>query len=216
MRYVFGRGVIKQKNWKVLIVPVLMVLGVAYLAVTYYAPALLYAIEPADVTAKKLVATRPQALDNRLYIPKINGDIKILPSQRDEAEALHEGAVNREPNNGTPSTDGNFVLAANRFNVGLTPLQTKSQSPLYHVTKLKKDDDIYIDYSGVRYAYKVEELRLVGPNVDDLVSRTNDKQLTLLVAETAGKDGKRNVIIAKQVGRIVWSDNKPRLQAFSN
>ncbi len=214
MRYVHGRGIIKQKDWKILVVPVLLLSAAAYLAVTYYAPALLYAIEPADATAKKLVAARPGNRENRLYIPKINSDIPISVSQRDESEALQVGAVNRKPDNGTPSTGGNFILAANQFSLGITPLQTKSQSPLYHITKLQKDDDIYIDFSGVRFAYKVQELRLVfGNDVSDLESRTADKRLTLLVAESSGKAGKRQAVIAKQVGRIVWSNNQPRLQA---
>ena len=74
----------------------LLLIAVAYLAVTYYAPALLYAIEPADATAKRLVAARPGNRENRLYIPKINSDIPISVSQRDESEALQVGAVNRK------------------------------------------------------------------------------------------------------------------------
>lgn len=213
MRYTYREGIVRQRSWKWVAVPIVGALCVLYVLANYYAPAIFYVIEPADATAKKLVASQPKQNDDRVYIPKINTEVPIVPVQGDEPAALSRGAINREPNSGDPATGGNFVVTAHRLRLGFTPWQTDAQSPFYHLGKLAKDDDIYVDYKGVRYAYKITELRTVGDDVAGIEKRSDEKRLTLYASDiTTSKD--RDVIIAKQTGKIVWTNGQPRLQVI--
>lgn len=207
MKYNYREGVEKPKSKKWVILPLLVLLGGVYALVNYLAPAVYYVTEPTDTTAKKLVAERPKRGENRLYIPKINADIMIALVEGDEAFAFEKGAVQRSSNSGDPKEGGNYVLTANRFSLGLTPMETKAKSPFYHLDKLSAGDDIYIDYQGIRYAYKVEERKAVE-DVTQVEERTDEPQLTLYTTEAAN----RQVVIAKQIGKVVWTNSQPKLQ----
>lgn len=214
MRYTYREGIIKQRSWKWLFVPLAVILCIAYALSNYFAPDIFYVIEPADATAKKLVSTQPKQNENRIYLPKISTDVPIVPVNNNEANALTRGAINREPNSGDPATGGNYVVVAHRLKLGLTPWQTANQSSFYHLSKLKNDDDIYVDFKGVRYAYKVEQVLSLKPDRAINEDRTENKQLTLYTAELSETDDTRIVIIANQTGKIVWSNGTPRLQSL--
>lgn len=209
MKYNYREGVEKQKSRKWVILPIVGFLLAAYALVNVLSPEILYVIEPADTTAKKLISYKPSSDENRLYIPKINADILVVPADGDESLALEKGAVQRLPDSGNPKDGGNFVLVANRFSLSFTPMQTDEKSPFYHLSKLSKDDDIYVDYGGTRYAYKIEE-RAVDPDVAELETRTDTNKLTLYSVEQSG----RQVIVAKMVGKVIWSNGQPKLQAL--
>lgn len=214
MRYSYSEGIEKQKSRKWLLFPIVGLLGGAYLLVNVFSPALLYVVQPPDETAKKLVSMQPELADNRVYIPKINTDVAIVPIAKNEAIALEKGAVQRSPGSGNPKDGGNFVLAAHRFNLGYTPSLTKAQSPFYHIDMLNRGDDIYIDYKGERYAYKVEERKLVPPTAVEIESRTDDNRLTMYSCELAGPKAGREVIVAQPVGKVVWTNGKPKLRSL--
>ena len=201
MKYNYQEGIEKPKSRKRFILPVLIFVGGLYALINYLAPEILYVVEPPDTTAKKLVAEKPTQGQNRLYIPKLNADIRIA-SGSDETAAQERSAVN-----GSPSEVGNYVLVANRFSLGFTPMDTEAKSPFYHLGKLSSGDDIYLDYKGVRYAYKVEEIKAVD-DITKYENRTDEPQLTLYMAETDG----RQVVVAKQTGKIVWTSGQPKLQ----
>lgn len=201
MKYNYREGIEKPKSRKRFIFPVLILAGGLYTLVTYLAPEILYVVEPPDATAKRLVAERPGQGQDRLYIPKLNADIRVT-SDSDDAAAQERSAVS-----GSPSEGGNYVLAANRFSFGLTPMDTKVKSPFYHLGKLSTGDDIYLDYRGVRYAYKVAEIKSVE-DITTYENRTDEPQLTLYMTETV----ERKVVVAKQTGKIVWTSGQPKLQ----
>lgn len=205
MKYNYREGIEKTKSRKRFIFPAVIVLGGLYATVTYLAPEILYVVEPPDATAKKLVTERPAQGKERLYIPKLNADIGIVSG--DSSEAADSTAQERSLVSGNPSEGGNYVLAANRFSLGLTPMDTKAKSPFYHLGKLTSGDDIYLDYKGVRYAYKVKEIK-VAENITEYENRTDEPQLTLYTSEAA----ERQVITAKQTGKIVWTSGQPKLQ----
>lgn len=216
MRYTYREGVVKQRSWKWLAVPLAILVCVGYVLTNYFAPAIFYVIEPADATAKKLVATQPSQNEDRVYLPKISTDTPIVPVVGDEAIALSRGAVNRMPVNGDPASGGNFVVVANRLKLGVTPWQTASQSPFYHLPKLSKGDDVYVDFKGVRYAYKIEQVRTAETDMSSIEGRSDEKQLTLSTAEPSDTRTKRTVITAKQTGKIIWTNGTPRLQSFGD
>lgn len=201
MKYNYREGIEKPKSRKRFIFPVLILVGGLYTLVTYLAPEILYVVEPPDATAKRLVTERPGQGQDRLYIPKLNADVRVA-SDGDDAAAQERSTVS-----GSPSEGGNYVLAANRFSFGLTPMDTKAKSPFYHLGKLSTGDDIYLDYKGVRYAYKVAEIKPVE-DITMYENRTDEPQLTLYMTETA----ERKVVVAKQTGKIVWTSGQPKLQ----
>ena len=80
-----------------------------------------------DMITKKLTEQKPELKQNRLYIPKIAVDVAIVTGVT--ADTLEGGAWHRKPEQGDPQKGGNFILAAHRFNLGLTPDQTRAKSP---------------------------------------------------------------------------------------
>jgi sortase A len=205
MKYNYREGIEKRKSRKRFIFPMFLVLGGLYAVVTYLAPEILYVVDSPDATAKKLVSERPVQGQERLYIPKLNTDVAIVAE--DVMESVDTAAQEQSLVSGNPNEGGNYVLAANRFSIGFTPTATKAKSPFYHVGKLSSGDDVYLDYKGVRYAYKVEEIK-VAENITQYESRTDEPRLTLYTSEAAG----RQVITAKQTGKIVWTSGQPKLQ----
>ncbi len=163
-----------------------------------------------DKVTKTLTKRQPELQEDRLYIPKIGVDVNVVEGATEES--LEGGAWHRAPENGDPITGGNFVLAAHRFNLGFTPSQTRAKSPFYHIDKLQTGDDIYVDYQGVRYAYKIASKYKVPSTQVEIESRTKDSLLTLYSCNLAGPEQGREVIQAKPVGTIAWLDGQPKLK----
>ena len=210
MKYHFKEGVEKQKSRGWATFSLLGIFGGIYLLVNALSPVLFDAITPADATAKKLVSHQPDSTANRAYIPKINIDVPILPVEGDERLALEKGAIQRSASSGNPREGGNFVVVANRFNLSLTPQQTKAQSPFYYLNKLAVGDDIYIDYEGVRYAYEVAQREMVAAAAEEIEARTEQPRLTLYASSATGHE----VVIAKPIGKVVWQGGKPLLKSL--
>lgn len=214
MRYNYREGAQRQKGRKWLILPLSGLLLGAYLLLNALTPMSSSAFIPVDETAKKLVSTRPNINKNRLYVPKVNIDVAIVPIQGNEAIALEKGAIHRAATSGNPKDGGNFVITAHRFNLGLTPAQTRAQSPFYSINKLNQGDAVYVDYQGVRYAYKVTERKMVKPEAVEIENRTATPRLTMYSSELAGPKASREVVIAEPQGTIVWNNGKPALNAL--
>lgn len=214
MKYNYKEGAEKRKNRKLVAFPIIGLLGGAYLLANVLSPAIPSFSGPADSTAKKLVSLAPDTDENRVYVPKINIDVPVVPIEDNEAIALEKGAVQRSPTSGNPKDGGNYVVTAHRFNLGITPWQTRSNSPFYHLAKLSAGDDIYVDYDGVRYAYKVEERKIVAPTDEAIEARTDDDRLTIYSSELVGSGTDREIVVAKPVGKIVWTNGKPKLQSL--
>jgi sortase (surface protein transpeptidase) len=214
MKYTYREGIKKPKGWQWTVIPLIAVIVVAYAAVNYFAPVIYYVKGPADKTANLLLSTRPDKAENILYIPKINVTVGILPVQASEALSLENGAVQRATDSGNPEDGGTYVLTAQRLNLEVFPERTYATSPFYHLPKLAVNDDIYIDYKGERYAYKVLSHSPVNTNDTTIESRNDKVQLVLYPTQVSGGDAEREVVKAKLVGRIIWVNEKPRLKAY--
>lgn len=156
----------------------------------------------------------PGSSANRLYMPKINVTVDIVPVETGETLALETGAVQRATPSGNPKEGGTYVLTAHRLNLGVTPHQTYSGSPFYHLAKLSANDDIYVDYGGARYAYKIIEQKQTAADSPELESRSDTAQLKLYTVEQQGDDPQRNMISAKLVGKVIWTNGQPKLQSL--
>lgn len=219
MRYEYRTGVKKTKSrakvW--LALPVIGLLIGGYIVVNSLSPSVAIFAGPVDATAKKLVAQKPSLNENRIYIPKINVDVAVVGVNGDEKTALEKGAIHRAPDNGNPADGGNFVVAAHRFQLGLTPDQTRKKSPFYHIDQLTTGDQLYVDYYGTRYAYEVTDRKDVPANATQIEERTEKAQLTLYSCELAGPSAGREVIIAKPIGTVAWDDSgSPKIKPLGS
>ena len=168
-----------------------------YILVVSYAPELnsIY-LNPKDNNTTKALGNG-KILTNQLYIPKIDVSVPYGNSE----EFLKEGAWWRKKGNGSPTDGGNFVLAAHRFEMGLTPSLTIRKSPFFNLNKLSSGDLIIIDNDNYRYDYKVEKVYLVKPEDVQIEERTSKEQLTLYSCTLGGKSDGRIVVVAKPVAK---------------
>ncbi|NLA42534.1 sortase [Candidatus Saccharibacteria bacterium] len=198
-----------QKNYRKLIIyglSFLMVCGGVYLLTIIRSPIEAPSPEATTKTIEELTKTRPIIQGERLYIPKLGVDLPISTSQSesdsDELAVMADNVLNRKPQNGNPRDGGNYVLAAHRLELGWTPEQTRAKSPLYNIDKLEVGDEMFVDYGGVRYRYKVSEYRQVAPTALEIENRTGMPQITLYSCDLAGYDAGREVVIAKPAGTV--------------
>lgn len=213
MTYNHRTGVVapNKKSMLFVVLPTLAILGGLYALLNVLSPALpIASADKPEAIAKKLTERQPASSDNRLYIPKIGVDVDVV--QGVDEKSLDKGAWHRLPENGDPITGGNFVLAAHRFNLGFTPEQTRAKSPFYNIHSLQAGDDIYVDYEGVRYAYKVERSEKVDGSAVAIEQRTPNSQLTMYSCDLRGPEYGREVVYAKPVGTIAWLNGEPKLK----
>lgn len=212
MTYNYKNGVVRTKDRRWLAFPLLGIAVGGYLLLNSIWPAMPDFTGDPQATAKKLISLEPVLTEDRIYIPKVNADVAVVQIEGNEKLALDRGAIQRSPASGNPRDGGNFVVAAHRFNLGFTPAQTKSRSPFYRIDKLAVGDDIFVDFKGVRYAYKVEEKKLVEATEVEIEARTDNDRLTMYSCELAGPEAGREVIFAKPVGKVVWMAGTPKIQ----
>lgn len=139
----------------------------------------------------------PIVKEDRLYIPQIGVNVAIVTG--DTEEALTKGAWHRKPENGNPQDGGNFVLSAHRFVMSWTPGQTVERSPFYNIGKLNVDDQIQVDYRGLRYTYVITKKFKVDPSQTEIESRSSEPKMTLYSCTLRGSTDGRDVIEAKIV-----------------
>lgn len=189
-----------------------IVLGGVYLLLNMLSPVLPEVGVDTQAVAKKLTTVQPTIGEDRVYLPQINVDVPVNEIGTSETVALEKGAVHRSPSSGNPKEGGNFVLAAHRFNLGLTINQTRARSPFYHIDKLAVGDRVYVDYEGLRYAYEITEKKMVAETAVEIEQKTSDNRLTLYSCELAGPKAGREVLVAKRLGTVAWEDGKAAIK----
>lgn len=190
------------------------IIGGSYLLFNTLAPSMPASLNTEVAAVTKTLKQRQPSLDtNRLYVPKIGVDVAIVVGVNDKT--LEGGAWHRVPQNGDPIKGGNFVLAAHRFNLGLTPDQTRAKSPFYHIEKLEQGDQIFVDYNGTRYAYSVTKRYKVASTEVSIEAMTNTARMTMYSCDLRGPDAGREVVEAQPVGTIAWTDSGPKLKTSS-
>jgi sortase A len=196
-----------QRNWHIrgiitTIIILALLLGGSYILLLSFAPTL--NIEPIvgkapDATQKKLEQP-PSVGGDRLYIPQINVDVAIVTGS--SQTVLEKGAWHRHPENGDPIKGGNFVLSAHRFVMTFTPQGVAEKSPFYNIDKLKDHDQIFVDFSGKRYAYEIKKTYSVKPNDVAIENQTDDARMTLYSCTLGGSADGRDVIEAAKLGQV--------------
>jgi LPXTG-site transpeptidase (sortase) family protein len=138
---------------------------------------------------------KAQLLEDRIYIPKLQLNITYKAGDK---SVLSDNAWWRQPAHGNPKDGGNFILAAHRFEMGLTPGETRYKSPFYHLDALTIGDKIYADYKGVRYMYEVYDRYKVTPNDTSIEGPTDDARMTLYSCTFRGSADGREVVFARR------------------
>jgi sortase (surface protein transpeptidase) len=208
MTYHFINGVTKDKRKirksTVVVLGLFLIVGL-YTSAVFLWPKLPPGVLAANTNiAERLLSEQPGELGDRLFIPQINQDLAI---NQGDAKALDDGAWWSAPENGNPKEGGNFALSAYHFRWGLTPQQSRNDSPFYHLDKLQIDDEVFVDYDGVRYVYKVTNKYPVPDNVNQIEQRSEQAKLTLYATNSFGGSTGSEVIEAKPVGAVAWGDS---------
>lgn len=144
--------------------------------------------------------SKTELTENRLYIPKLKLN---LTYKAGDAKVLRDNIWHRFPERGNPEKGGNFILAGHRFEIGLTPGETKRRSPFYHIDALVQGDKIYADFNGKRYTYEVTDRFKVKPDQTEIEAPSDDPKMTLYTCTFRGSADGREVISARLVGRDV-------------
>lgn len=163
----------------------LSVIGGLYVLLVTFSPALPIPVINELPNVAKLLEQPAGSNGDRLYIPKISVDVPIVQGQTDDA--LEKGAWHRLPQNGSPTSGGNFVLSAHRFRMGWTPGQTRINSPFYNMHQLQPGDELVVDFAGKRYTYTVNRTYEVPPTATEIELRTPNPQLTLYTCDLRGQ-----------------------------
>ncbi|MDQ5932433.1 MAG: sortase [Patescibacteria group bacterium] len=168
-----------------------------YVLITASAPAIIGSQLVRELTASRPVYGPAVSKTDTVYLPSIGVSIPIVPvAGGNEDAALENGAIHRSPNSGSPKSGGNYVLAAHRFSMRLTPAETVKQSPLYNLNYVRRGDSIVVDHSGSRYEYVVVKKHTVHVSNVEIEQSTRKPQLTLYTCELSGSKSGRDVVVA--------------------
>lgn len=137
-----------------------------------------------------------------IVIPKIGANAKIVANVDPYNSGIYQAALTKgvAQAKGTtnPSQIGNMFLfshsSANILEAG------RYNSIFYLLSKLEKDDEIYVYYKNVKYKYKVSEIKIVAAkDVSYLNPKSEVRTLTLMTCWPPGTTYKRLLIIANEV-----------------
>jgi len=142
------------------------------------------------------VATEDLIKQNVLSIPKLGIKTNIIEGETLDVLDTYEG-VWRENSTSTPLVAGNMVLAGHRFQY-LPP----NTNTFYNLEEMKVGDDIYVEWQGRTFWYKVFNTMLVNP--DQIEIRNADpnlvREITLYTCTPLYTSDKRFVVKANLIG----------------
>lgn len=137
-----------------------------------------------------------------VYIPKIDANATVIPNVDPFNEfaytsALEKGVAHAR-NTALPNEKGNaFLFAHSAVNFYE---QRKYNVYFYLLTKLNKDDDIYVSYKSKIYTYKVREVKIVNPTDIQYMQNIGDTDtVTLMTCYPPGLNIKRVVVVGEKV-----------------
>lgn len=128
--------------------------------------------------------------DNRLVIPKIGVDNQIVEGNDDRS--LYRG-IWHYPTSSTPDRGGNTVLTGHRFQYLAGP------RTLYLLDQTKVGDIIIVYWKGTEYDYIIKERKIVNPSAVEILSNTDNPQLTLFTCTPLFSTKQRLVLIADPI-----------------
>jgi len=206
MKYHFLEGVKTNsgRGKKLLyILPALLLLTGGYVTVNAASPMLatVPGVAIGETTEDKL-KDEPGAHGNRLFLPQIDVNVAIMQSE--DGVGTEGGAWHQFASSGDPQRGGTFVLTAQKFELGVTPTETKTQSPFYNLDRLETGHQLFVDFGGNRYGYEVisknqKSINEQLPEGDD--ADAAEAQMILYARDGDGT-ATGSTIIAKPLGEV--------------
>ena len=167
--------------------------GVAHTASAAPAPA------PAALTGTVVAAAVPAAAAkpatqktiDRMKIPAIRVDMQIVEGSNEKV--LNHGFAWKLPYTSTPDKGGNTVIGCHRY------LYTSGSRTCFNLDKVKTGDEIVVEWKGVRYDYRVREVKIVQPDDISILNATRESVLTVFTCTPKFTSKLRLVVIADLV-----------------
>ena len=157
-------------------------------------------IEVTNSPSVKGNVLRPVDDDFGIVIPKIGANSKIIADVDPYNEKIYQLAlthgVAHAKGTAFPDAPGNMFLFSHS-SVNFYEA-VRYNSVFYLLSKMEKDDEIYIFFRKQRYIYKVLEKKVVGAGeVKYLDKQSDTRTLTLMTCTPAGTTFKRLIIVAQ-------------------
>ena len=158
--------------------------------------------ESRDVAVDKGNVLVPADEQFGIVIPKIEANAKVIANVDAQNPAMYQRALARgvahASGSALPGETGNIfifahsgqdVLEANRYN-----------AVFYLLSKLEKEDEIYIFFENKKYIYRVTDKKTATPEeVEYMDGSPSVKTLTLMTCWPGGTTWKRLVVQADQI-----------------
>lgn len=135
-----------------------------------------------------------------IVIPKIGANSKVVAnidpySEKDYQLALTKGVVQAK-DSALPGEEGNIFIfshsSANFYEAA------KYNSVFYLLSKLEKEDEVYLFYQGQKFKYKVTGKVIADPSdLSYLTKKTSQKVLTLMTCWPPGTAYKRLIVMGR-------------------
>lgn len=128
---------------------------------------------------------------DRMKIPRIKVDMEVTGGMSEKV--LNKGLAWMLPYASTPDKGGNTVIGCHRY------LFTSGSRTCFNLDKVKKDDVVVVDWKGMRYHYKVREVKIVKPDEVSVLKATRTPVLTVFTCTPKFTSKLRLVVIADLV-----------------
>lgn len=157
-------------------------------------------IEVTNIASSDKNVTRPVDENFGIVIPKIGANSKIIANVDPYNQKIYQLAltygVAHARGTAFPNQTGNIFLFSHS-SVNFYEA-VHYNSIFYLISKLNKDDEIYIFYKKQKYTYKVVDKKVVrAGEVQYLNNQAEAKTLTLMTCTPAGTTLKRLIITAE-------------------
>jgi sortase A len=151
------------------------------------------AAEATVIAAAVPAAVKPAAQKtiDRMKIPGIKVDMQIAEGANEKV--LNKGFAWKLPYTSTPDKGGNTVIGCHRY------LYTTGSKTCFNLDKVKAGDSMVVDWKGMRYYYKVREIKIVKPSEISILNPTREAVLTVFTCTPKFTSKERLIVISDLV-----------------
>lgn len=198
-----------SKHFKPILAGVIVILIALLIQYNQLITANIYSFtSPGSDTASLIVADgtgQPISENPELIIPKLSVKAPIVFNAEDQSEASSQEALKSgvlyfpvSGANAKPGEKGNTVIlghsSADAFSSG------DYKFIFVQLNRLVDGDLFYIDYQGVRYAYEIDEKKVIAPDdLQQLNLGENQPYATLITCDPPGTTLNRLLVIGRQI-----------------
>lgn len=198
MRYHHQTGLRSRRHWSLRrrIVAAAIIAAPLYVGANFLAPYL-----PALPSAQSEIISEvktdvPEKSIARLFAPSLGAKFEVEDAQT-KIYFLEKPA---------DVTDQDVSIGGAVYEPGITPWQTRANSPFSTIDKIKPGDQVYLDYDGERYVYEIKESDQAGIDAP---------QLRILGCGDSCDDVRAKVV-AYLLGKVTWTDGQPKIQPLGD